>query len=256
MAIRWERTSQVWGVCGNLGGGKTLTGVAMVVDALERGWYVVTNVHLRYDLLSQRLGYDARRMVREVDMDGIDDDEHSPKHWPAGSPRGSGGKKRVVVLLDEVAEWFDQYSGSSPQVRGFLSWLRHTSKRSQDVILIVQRREYLAKSLRILVARWIWVEDLAVWRVPVLKVRLPFCGGFCMRNVRDRVGNILQSLQLVRKAEYGQYYDTAQCLMSAPGEVEEYGEALSRADPAGPEEVAALALAVAALFVAVAGALA
>lgn len=238
MAIRWEQTSQVWGICGNLGGGKTLSGVAMVADALSRGWYVCTNVHLNEDKLSAWLGYDCRKMIRYVDLE-----EDDPLKWPAGSPRGSGGKKRVVVLLDEVAEWFDQYSGASKEVRRFLSWLRHTSKRSQDVILVVQRKEYLAKSLRILVARWVWCEDLAVWRVPVLRIRLPFCGGLVMRNVSDRLGNVLQYLDCISKREWGRYYQTAQCLVSGAGEVEEYASCFVRRDYMTPEEVARLMVA-------------
>lgn len=215
--IRWESTAQVWGISGNLGGGKSLSAVCMIVDALKRGWYVVTNMDLRTDLLSKECGYDVSSVVRRVDMEDSD-----PLSWPSGSPRGSGGNKRVVVVLDEVAEWFDQYSGTSPQVRGFLSWLRHSSKRSQDVVLIVQRKEYLAKSLRILVSRWVWCEDLAVWRIPVLRIRIPFCRGLVMRNVSDRIGNILQYLDCISKAEYGRFYNTAQCLVSKPGEVVVY----------------------------------
>lgn len=229
--INWESTSQVWGISGNLGGGKSLTAVSMLVDALSRGWFVVTNMDLNHDTLSAYLGYDSRQMVLRVDMDETD-----PLSWPAGSPRGSGGKKRVVVVLDEVAEWFDQYSGSSQQVRGFLSWLRHSSKRGQDVILIVQRKEYLAKSLRILVARWVWCEDLAVWRVPVLRIRLPFCGGLVMRNVSDRLGNCLKYLDCVSKSFYGRFYSTSQCLVSKAGEAEVYGTVCVRRDFFSPSD--------------------
>lgn len=205
--IDYETTSQVWGICGNLGGGKSLTAVSMLVDALSRGWYVVTNMELNHNALTDYLGYDSRKMVSRVDLDDSD-----PSSWPSGSPRGSGGKKRVVVVLDEVAEWFDQYSSTSENVRRFLSWLRHSSKRSQDVILIVQRKEYLAKSLRILVARWVFCEDLAVWRVPVLRIRLPFCSGLVMRNVSDRLGNCLKYLDTCSKSFYGKFYSTSQCL--------------------------------------------
>lgn len=243
--IKWERTSQVWGICGNLGGGKTLSGVAMAVDALERGWYVITNVELHIDRISQRVGWDVSPLVQRVDMD-----EDDPMDWPAGSPRGSGGNKRVVVLLDEVAEWFDQYSSTSDKVKRFLSWLRHTSKRSQDVVLIVQRREYLAKSLRILVARWVWCEDLAVFRLPVIKIHIPFCRHLVMRNVRDRVGNLIQTLDTISKGEYGRYYETAQCLVSRAGEVVQYASVVPQhaIDPPSPLAVAAAIAAALAVF--------
>ena len=42
--IPLEKTSQVWGICGNLGGGKTLTAVSMAVEAIRSGYFVVSNV--------------------------------------------------------------------------------------------------------------------------------------------------------------------------------------------------------------------
>ena len=101
-------------------------------------------------------------------------------------PNIKSAKKRVLVILDECAEWVDQYSSAKdPRISRFWSWLRHTSKRSQDVFIVVQRREYLNKVVRILVSRWIWVNDLAVFKLPVLKCRFPFCGGLVMRNIYD-----------------------------------------------------------------------
>lgn len=228
--IRWESTAQVWGISGNLGGGKSLSAVCFIHDALSRGWFVVTNMDLNLRALSADIGFDVSPLVMRVDMD-----ESDPLRWPVGSPRGSGGDKRVLVVLDEVAEWFDQYSSTSQKVKDFLSWLRHSSKRSQDVVLIVQRKEYLAKSLRILVARWVWCEDLAVWRVPVLRFRLPFCKGFVMRNVSDRLGNVLQYLDVISKSRFGRFYNTAQCLVSKPGEAVEYASVVKRSAPSFPD---------------------
>lgn len=215
--MQLERTAQVWGITGNLGGGKTLSAVEMAVRAIASDYYVCTNIELRMDEVCATLGARARGLYRRVDLSSDD-----PNDWPCGDPRGSGGSRRVLVILDEVAEWFDQYSGSSPQVRAFLSWLRHSSKRGQDVILVVQRREYLAKSLRILVSRWVVVEDLAVWRIPKLRIRLPFCAGLVMRFISDRLGNSIQPLEFSRKSLWGRYYCTSQLLagsMSMPYEV-------------------------------------
>lgn len=211
--MRLERTAQVWGITGNLGGGKTLSAVEIAVTAIQSGYYIVTNINLDVNAVTRYVGFDARQLYSCVDLESSIPDE-----WPCGSPRGTNGGKRVLVILDEVAEWFDQYSASSPSVRRFLSWLRHSSKRGQDVFLVVQRREYLAKSLRILVSRWIWVDDLAVWRLPKLRIRLPFCGHLCHRSFFDRVGNSIQPGELVSKAKWGRFYDTAQCLSSALGQ--------------------------------------
>lgn len=205
--MQLERTAQVWGISGNLGGGKTLSAVEIAVRSIASGYLVATNIDLDIDLICSELGEWARPLYRRIDLENDD-----PMTWPCGDPRGSGGDRRVLVVIDEVAEWFDQYASTSPAVRRFLSWLRHSSKRSQDVFLIVQRREYLAKSLRILVARWIWVEDLAVFRIPKLRIKLPFCGGYVARSFFDRLGNSVQPLEFCNKRRWGRYYNTAQLL--------------------------------------------
>lgn len=215
--MQLERTAQVWGITGNLGGGKTLSAVEVAVRAIASDYYVCTNIDLHIDILARELGDRVRGLYCRIDLEQDD-----PDAWPWGDPRGSGGSRRVLVILDEVAEWFDQFSGTSPAVRRFLSWLRHSSKRGQDVFLVVQRKEYLAKSLRILVSRWVWVEDLAVWRLPHFRIRLPFCGGLVMRYVSDRLGNSIQPLEFAKKARWGKYYNTAQLLsgtMRMPYEV-------------------------------------
>lgn len=215
-----ERTAQVWGICGNLGGGKTLTAVELAVKAIASGYFVCTNIELLQEPLIEYVGRNrALGLYQRVDVEADD-----PMTWPCGDPRGSGGSRRVLVILDEVAEWFDQYSGTSAPVRRFLSWLRHSSKRGQDVILVVQRKDYLAKSLRILVSRWIWVEDLAVWRIPHFRIRVPFCGGLIMRYVSDRLGNSIQPVEFSRKETWGRFYVTSQMLAGSLGTVYEVPE--------------------------------
>ena len=202
-----ESSAQVWGIVGNLGGGKTLTAVEIACKAMSSGFFVCTNIQLDMDRVCADFGDHCSRLYSLIDLES-----DKPDSWPVGSPRGSGGGKRVLVIIDEVAEWFDQFSATSKEVRDFLSWLRHCSKRGQDVFLIVQRREYLAKSLRILVSRWIWVDDLAVFRIPKLRIRLPFCSHLCYRSYFDRVGNSVQPGSSVSKVKFGRYYSTAQCL--------------------------------------------
>lgn len=229
--IELERTAQVWGVCGNLGGGKTLTAVSMAVEAIRSGYYVVTNITLDISLLSREIPW-ADKLYRHIivrdeqyDEQGnlVKCDDFNPFTIPSGSPRGTVGGKRVLVILDECAEWFDQYSNlKSRSISRVMSWLRHSSKRSQDVVFIVQRREYLNKSFRILVSRWVSVDDLAVWRVPAIKIHLPFMSGFCMASVFDKVGNRVSSPCLIRKDYYGRFYNTAECLSTFGGVSAEY----------------------------------
>ena len=224
--IQLEHTAQVWCIYGNLGGGKTLTAVSMAYHAMQQGYFVVSNVSL--DIVAiERYIPNARQLYQHIVVrdDKYDDAgnlissvDFNPFSIPSGSPRGHGGGKRVLVILDECAEWFDQYvSGKSPVVQRVMSWLRHSSKRSQDVVFVVQRRDYLNKSFRILVSRWIYVDDLAVWRIPVFKLHLPFFSDFCVALTYDKADNRVQPAKLIRKSVFGRFYDTAECLATYYG---------------------------------------
>ena len=135
---------------------------------------------LKMDVVSRIYGAWTRKLYHHF---SFEDEDFDPFKLPTGSPRGSGGNKRVLVIMDECAEWVDQYSSAKdPKIARFWSWLRHSSKRSQDVLLIVQRLEYLNKVIRLLISKWVIVDDLRVYRLPVIKMRMPFMGGWCMQK--------------------------------------------------------------------------
>lgn len=209
--IALERNALVWGIVGNLGGGKTLSAVALGVQSMLKGYAVVSNV--TFDVNRIARVYNAPWIRNLYFKISLDDPDFDPYKFPCGDPRGSGGNKRVLVILDEVAEWIDQYQAAkNPRIERLWSWLRHSSKRSQDVIIICQRQEYIHKVVRTLIARWIWVDDLAVYRVPKIKIKIPFASGLVMQNVFDRIGNRIGPTSFVNKAKYGIYYNTAECL--------------------------------------------
>lgn len=212
MSIRLERTAQVWGVTGNLGGGKTLTSVYMGVNAMRQGYFVCSNVTFNLNRICAEYGNSLRKLYKHI---SLDDSDFDPFKLPCGSPRGTKGGKRVLIILDECAEWVDQYSNAKdPKIQRLWSWLRHSSKRSQDVFLIVQRADYLNKVLRLLVSRWLVIDDLAVWRMPVFKMRLPFAKDFVMQRVFDRCNRLVQSPSFISKSSWGCFYNTAECLNS------------------------------------------
>lgn len=209
--IQLERNALVWGVVGNLGGGKTLSAVALGVDSMLKGYAVVSNVTFNVDRIVSLFSAPwVRGLYFHI---SLDDPDFDPFKIPCGDPRGSGGNKRVIVILDEVAEWIDQYSSAKdPKIQRLWSWLRHSSKRSQDIVIICQRQEYINKVVRTLIARWIWVDDLAVFRVPKIRIKLPFCSGLVMQNVFDRIGNRIGATSFLLKSKWGVFYDTAECL--------------------------------------------
>lgn len=211
-AFQLERTAQLWGISGNLGGGKTMTAVQFAVNAVKEGYFVVSNITLNVDRMCSDFGAYCSRLYMHIDLD---DPSFDPFKIPCGSPRGSGGRKRVLVILDECAEWVDQYSSAKdPRISRLWSWLRHSSKRSQDVFVVVQRPDYLNKVIRILISRWIWVNDLAVWRIPILRARLPFCGNLILRSIFDAKGQRVGPMSFIRKDYWGRFYDTSECLNS------------------------------------------
>lgn len=229
--VNLEKTAQVWCICGNLGGGKTLTAVSMAFQAMEQGYFVVSNVTLDIDQIKKKIPFADRLyqhiVVRSEEYDDLGNlikcDDFNPFTIPSGSPRGTDNGKRVLVILDECAEWFDQYANARSNImKRVKSWLRHTSKRSQDVVFIVQKRSYLHKDFRVLVSRWINVEDLAVYRIPVLRIHIPFMEDYCIVNVFDKSDNSVSSPSFVAKSVFGKYYNTAECLSNFGGVSSEY----------------------------------
>lgn len=210
MALTLDPMPQIWGITGNLGGGKSLTAVNLAVTSMAKGYFVCSNILLNIDAIAREYGEYVRRLYLHFDFD---DPNFHPQNLPCGSPRGTRNPRRVLVIMDECAEWVDQYTtAKDPRIKQFWSWLRHTSKQNQDVILIVQRLEYLNKVLRLLISKWLIVDDLRVWRIPVFKCRLPFMGGYVMQRVFDRTKHLVQGPCLCSKSVWGKYYDTAQCL--------------------------------------------
>lgn len=198
------KTANVYGIYGNLGGGKTLTAVDIAVNVfLRRGFKVVSNVqlvNLRKEWLS---------LYTFVDDFSVCD------WWglPCGAPRGSSDPERVAIVIDECAEFFDQWSGNSLAVKNALSWLRHSSKRGQFVFCIVQKPEFVNKSLRLLINKWILCDDMEQLRFPALHCRLPFCSGYVNRRIFDRWGNLISPwFNFASKREIGRFYDTSQSI--------------------------------------------
>lgn len=203
------KTANVYGVYGHLGGGKSLTAVELMLFFLRKGFTVVSNIEV--------FGTDRMRGKFEYieDFAAVD-------FWrlPCGAPRGSSDTFRSVIVIDECAEFFDQYSSNSPYLKQFLSWLRHSSKRGQFVILIVQQPEFIAKSLRLLIHKWIVCVDMQQFRLPVFRCRIPGTGDYVWRRLFDRYGNLIShGWNFASKREIGRWYNTAQSIATRGREV-------------------------------------
>lgn len=198
-------TPGVCGIFGSLGGGKSLSAVDIAINGfINHFQYVVSNIELKNLSERQQSYFQLIPDISKVDWFKL----------PSGSPRGSGGTKRVAVILDELPELLDQYSsGKEIWIKTLLSWLRHTSKRGQYVFVITQDPSFILKPVRLLCAYWLKCEDMAQFRIPVIKIRLPFFKDFVSRRLYNRDGKCLNgSLNVCRKSVIGRYYTTSQGL--------------------------------------------
>ena len=216
------RTANVYGIYGHLGGGKSLTAVEIMLHFLKLGHTVVSNIQLFH-----HPNPDHFKFVEDF----------STVDWwklPCGAPRGSSDPYRVAIVIDECAEFFDQYSGASYQVKQFLSWLRHSSKRGQFVFAIVQKPEFIAKPLRLLINRWIMCDDMEQFRLPFLRLKLPFLAQYVRRLMFDRYGNLIsRGTNFADKALIGYYYNTAQSIALQGRENDYHQQTHQRPQPYG-----------------------
>lgn len=203
--ISFPSSAAIYGIYGPLGGGKSLTAVDIALYFINHFNFVVSNVRLK--------GLSERQQAYYIFLDDI-----SSVDWfklPCGDPRGSGGRKRVAVILDELPELLDQYqSGKEFWVKILLSWLRHTSKRGQFVFVITQDPSFIMKPVRLLCSYWIKCEDMAEFRFPFFKFRIPLLKDFVSRRVYGKDGKPVQgvTLDVARKSVIGKFYDTSQGL--------------------------------------------
>lgn len=129
---------------GAVGAGKTYWTVDMLARHLRAGGIVATNLDLRLGplraLTGRRLS-SGQLLTVSADM--------SPFDIPRGDFRG-GGRRKVVVVLDEALNWFPSSKEAGKDERGanWQTWLRQSDKLGQDVYFVAQRFDRAAKWLR------------------------------------------------------------------------------------------------------------
>lgn len=197
-------TPAVIGIYGSLGGGKTLSAVDIALHFIRNFNLVCSNISLKNLTHRETAYYQYFDDISKVDWSSL----------PRGSKRGSGGKKRVAIILDELPELLDQYtSGKDFWVKSFLSWLRMTSKNGQFVFIITQDPSFIMKPVRLLCAYWIKCEDMAEFRIPLIRLKIPFFKDFISRRTYNKDGTCINgSVNTARKSIVGRYYDTSQGL--------------------------------------------
>lgn len=196
----------VFAVTGKLGGGKSLTCVRLMIDHLLKGDFVTSNILLKEDFLRKNR-INASRYTYIDDFSTVD-----PWTLRAGSLRGSGGKCRSMIVVDEAGEWLDSYSDArhKGQLSDIASWLRQSDKLGQDVYFIVQFENLLHNRLRSIVHFWIVCKDLSKIRIPLLPFSLPIINKFVIATYFDgRNKDMSKRLWILKNSYLFSAYDTA-----------------------------------------------
>jgi len=198
----------IYGVTGLLGGGKSYGSVRDAAYHIKKGGVVVTNIELNHLVIAGRFGLDPDEVKKRIFY--IDPDVNSdPWEWPRGDPRGTGGR-RVLIIIDEAGEWFSSME-SRHAIKDFASWLRQSDKRGQDVYLIVQDSSILAKQGRVLVHRWLYMRDMSKWKIPKLGWGLPYPWNQEFHRIEfDQTGRNMQGRYIhMRDKEVFRMYSTS-----------------------------------------------
>lgn len=169
-----------------MSGGKTYTAVTDMLFRLSGGHQVCTNIRLNCRSVTSFLGTSCINWKKNYFYLTEDKEELKQfhalslsdyKNYPLGSPRGSLTYDRdmVYIYLDEVSSVFDSITHSSQsEIKEVATWARHTLKRGQMVILIMQFSSELHKRLRNHITEYWSCVNTSTLRVPVFNIRLPF----------------------------------------------------------------------------------
>lgn len=196
----------VYGICGKLGGGKSLTSVFFIIQWLRTGNIVSTNIKLNDEFI--------KRNKIPIEKYYYIDDFSAVNPWelPNGDLRGSGGSMRSKIVIDEAGEWCDSYSDArhKGQLSDIASWLRQSDKLGQDVYFIVQFENLLHARLRSIVHRWIICQDVDKFKMPFIGLRPPkFLRDFVIATIFDGKSNDYISRQYIFKPSVYEAYNTA-----------------------------------------------
>ncbi|MDO9476223.1 MAG: zonular occludens toxin domain-containing protein [Pseudohongiella sp.] len=141
--------SKVYFITGSLGAGKTMAGVNLVKQYLEKGKRVATNVNLFTEQLTSANDTHSK-ILRIPDSPTID-------HLRAiglGSPE-QADYTHGLLLLDELGTWFNARDFSNKGRLEIIKWCIHMRKRRWDVAFIVQDFTMVDKQIRGNIAQYL-----------------------------------------------------------------------------------------------------
>lgn len=197
----------IYVVVGKLGGGKSLTCAYLGACHVKKNLILVSNCDYKLEGFRVFTGRNIRR-GQLIHINGDDD----PSKIPTGDNRGTKNQRKVMIVIDEALNWFSS-SGSvnDPRKAKWGEWLRQSDKLGQDVYLIAQQFNLLAKWIRDLAHTIIFCQDLQhnrLWNVLPYPYPLSRCIAATKYQVatKERTGLTI----FAKRKELFYLYDTAQ----------------------------------------------
>jgi hypothetical protein len=147
---------------GRGGGGKGLSAIKLINDAVARGWTISTNMEIlrggiaRYCMDVYGVRVHAKQLLRF-------DFGKTNRFWEI-TPRGSGEGSRVQIFIDETQFTFNARDWASAD-RDFFKWLSVSRHDNVDVYFLTQNVNNIDKQIRGLVHRLFWVKNLEDFQI-------------------------------------------------------------------------------------------
>lgn len=158
-----------YALTGGLGAGKTLVAVGRIQDYLRQGRRVATNLNL--DLLKLLPARSIAHVIRLKDFPDAEDFKMIGRGHYVKAPSSKAfisaqnavdvhigkleddsyskeEKYNGLLVLDEMAVYFNSRDWNDDRRKGAISWLRHARKLGWDVIFIMQDVESVDKQIR------------------------------------------------------------------------------------------------------------
>jgi hypothetical protein len=206
---------------GNLGGGKSLASVGLMVETLVKGGYIFTNVEIFPEAIKKfcRDEHPRHVVLRDEQFRIL-----TPREVPEFHKYLRRGTRELPVycVIDEAGKYFNarRWNDGLATKMEISDFVRESRKLHVELVFIVQELDYLDKQFRLLCQyRWRF-QDLGKLHVPVL-------GKFLLRKCYDNETEVPISYPRIGKwwvkdARYYQLYNTDALVSEyAMAEVEE-----------------------------------
>jgi len=174
-------------VTGELGSGKTMRTAIYMVERLVAGGIVWSNIQLNKEAVDKSVGegvIDWGR-YRKLEIDEV-------MRCYESVPRSSNFAEPVLLVLDEVAEYFDSYDdGTTGDIRKFCAALRHLRKWGVEIRILMQHRDLIQRRIRLLAQRELCCFDGRTFRYGPIGLPLlpPYCFMLGMAEY-DKLGKL------------------------------------------------------------------